>query len=247
MSTGLQLEFSDPEYYSSADNGKNRRQKIGRLIFVLVGAILATCGLSIARVDRQVHLPATIGNDGKKLQLNVAVVGRTSVGKSALVGQFLKESGVVSLETALSKFAHPVETEKYIVNFIEVHSINLQLAQAWDEIAMADAMIVVVSAHDVETTSVLVEETKPILHYASIQGVKNVIVAVNDWESVRTQNKRGFWTGDIKEFGKRLLRVGVRDIAYIPVSTLTGINIFKKSGDFEWFRDHNFVGRRRFQ
>lgn len=150
--------------------------------------------------------------------------------------------------TRHANFAPPVETENYIVNFIDVPTLKSQGAEAWEAIVMADAVIYVTSAVAFELEIKQSGNLRIFLGYAQAVGV-NVIFAINKietieekWQQVRYEEVRKmirFFQQPVPSLtASKMLNVA----PFIPVSAIHGINVFNKSSNFEWFEGVPFQG-----
>ncbi len=199
----------------------------------------------------------------KKEHINLVFVGHVDHGKSTTVGRLLYDSGNIDEQTMrklkekaeeLGKggfefafimdnlkeerergvtidLAHKkFETPKYYFTIIDAPGHKDFIKNMITGAAQADAGVVVVAANDG-----VMAQTKEHIFLAKTLGVNQLIVAINKMDMVKYDEKR---FGEVKgEVEKLLQSVGYDSskIIFVPIASLVGDNIVKKSENMSWY------------
>ena len=200
----------------------------------------------------------------KKEHINLVFVGHVDHGKSTTVGRLLFDSGNVDEQTMrkltekaaeLGKkgfefafvmdnlkeerergvtidLAHKkFETKKYYFTIIDAPGHKDFIKNMITGAAQADAGVVVVAANDG-----VMAQTKEHIFLSKTLGVNQLIIAVNKMDMVKYDEAK---FNDVKkQVGDLLKTVGYdpEKIAFLPIASLKGDNIVKKSENMPWYK-----------
>ena len=193
--------------------------------------------------------------------LRVATAGSVDDGKSTLIGRLLhdtrsilddqldaveltsRERGDGRLDFALLTDGLRAEREQGITidvayRFFATARRSFILADTPGHVRYTRNMVTGASTADVAIVLIdarhgVVEQSKRHAFIASLLGVPHLVAAVNkmdlvDWDELEFQAI----AGDIADFGRR---VGLPDIAAIPISALNGDNVVERSDAAPWY------------
>ncbi len=193
--------------------------------------------------------------------LRVATAGSVDDGKSTLIGRLLhdtrsilddqldaveltsRERGDGRLDFALLTDGLRAEREQGITidvayRFFATARRSFILADTPGHVRYTRNMVTGASTADVAIVLIdarhgVVEQSKRHAFIASLLGVPHLVAAVNkmdlvDWDELEF----GAIAGDIADFGRR---VGLPDIAAIPISALNGDNVVERSDAAPWY------------
>ncbi|MBW3003778.1 translation elongation factor EF-1 subunit alpha [Candidatus Woesearchaeota archaeon] len=198
-----------------------------------------------------------------KTHINLVFVGHVDHGKSTTVGRLLFDSGNID-EAAMRKLkdkaeelgkggfefafvmdnlkeerergvtidlAHKkFETDKYYFTIIDAPGHKDFIKNMITGASQADAGVLVVAASDG-----VMAQTKEHVFLSRTLGVNQLIVAVNKMDMVKYEEKT---FNEVKEQVSALLKtVGYNpaEIPFVPVASLLGDNIVKKSENMSWY------------
>jgi elongation factor 1-alpha len=199
----------------------------------------------------------------KKEHLNLVFVGHVDHGKSTTVGRLLFDSGNVD-EQAMRKLkekaqelgkggfefafvmdnlkeerergvtidlAHKkFDTKKYSFTVIDAPGHKDFIKNMITGATQADAGVVVVAANDG-----VMAQTKEHIFLSRTLGVNQLIIAVNKMDMVKYDEAK---FNDVKKQVEDLLRSVGYDpskITFVPIASLVGDNVFKKSENMSWY------------
>jgi len=207
----------------------------------------------------------------EKIHMNIVFIGHVDHGKSTTVGRILFDSGVideaamrklkelatnqgkagfefayvmdnlkeerergVTIDLAHKKF----ETDKYYFTIIDAPGHKDFIKNMITGASQADAAVVVVAANDGVNA-----QTKEHIFLSRTLGVGQMIIAVNkmDISGVDYSEER---FNKVKEEVSTLLKtVGYKpdDVPFIPVASLPGDNVVKKSDKMSWYSGPTLV------
>ena len=199
-----------------------------------------------------------------KPHINLVVIGHVDHGKSTTVGRILFDSGAIDEQTMKKlketasqlgksgfEFAYIMDTvkeerergvtidltykkfdtDKYNFTIIDAPGHRDFIKNMITGTSQADAAVLVVAANDSVS-----EQTKEHAFLAKTLGVQQIIVAVNKMDIVNyDQAKYDAVTADVK---KLLTGYGwkIDDIPIVPIASLPGDNILKKSENMSWYK-----------
>ncbi|MEM2115648.1 MAG: translation elongation factor EF-1 subunit alpha [Candidatus Woesearchaeota archaeon] len=200
----------------------------------------------------------------QKPHLNVVFIGHVDHGKSTTIGRLLYDSGAVDEQTMRKlkeeaeqrgkvgfEFAYLMDqlreerergitidishkkfdTSKYEITIIDAPGHRDFVKNMITGASQADAAVLVVAADDGVN-----EQTREHVLLAKTLGINQIIVAINKMDAVKYDQKR---FEEVKEEVKKLLTVvGYRDvnsIPMIPLASLLGDNVVKKSQNMPWY------------
>jgi elongation factor 1-alpha len=202
---------------------------------------------------------------GKKPHINLVFVGHVDHGKSTTVGRLMFDAGVlpeqelrklkekaaelgkagfefafvmdkvkeeqergVTIDLSYMKF----ETDKYYFTIIDAPGHRDFIKNMITGTSQADAAVLAVAAND----SVMAQ-TKEHVFLARTLGVNQMIVAVNKMDMVdykeETFNKV---KDDVTKLLKSIAYPDIDKVQFIPVSSLQGDNVVKKTDKMPWFK-----------
>jgi elongation factor 1-alpha len=200
----------------------------------------------------------------EKIHINLVFIGHVDAGKSTTVGRLLYDTGAIDEQTMrklkekaeeLGKggfefafimdnlkeerergvtidLAHKrFETPKYYFTIIDAPGHKDFIKNMITGAAQADAGVLVVAATD----EVLQPQTKEHVFLARTLGVNQLIVAVNKLDMVKYDRAKfdkfkTLVTGLLKSVGYK-----PEQVPFIPVASLLGENVAKKSTKFPWY------------
>jgi elongation factor 1-alpha len=164
----------------------------------------------------------------KKLKEKAAELGKAGF-EFAFVMDRVKEEQErgVTIDLAYKKF----ETQKYYFTIIDAPGHKDFIKNMITGTSQADAAVLVVAAND----SVM-EQTKEHAYLAKTLGVSQIIIAVNKMDMVNYDEAK--YNGVKDDVSKLLSQIGykIADVPFIPISSLQGENIAKKSDKIAWYK-----------
>ena len=204
-----------------------------------------------------------------KPHINLVFIGHVDHGKSTTVGRLLFDSGNID-EQAMRKLkdkarqlgkagfefafvmdnlkeeqergltidlAHKkFETDKYYFTIIDAPGHKDFIKNMITGTSQADAAVLVVAANDG-----VMAQTKEHVFLARTLGVQQLIVAVNKMD-MKNYDEKVF--NKVKEDVTALLKtIGYKpeEIKFIPIASLPGDNVFKKSDKLGWFKGETLL------
>jgi len=205
----------------------------------------------------------------KKTHINLVFIGHVDHGKSTTVGRLLFDSGSID-EQALRKLkdkakelgksgfefafvmdnlkeerergltidlAHKkFETSKYYFTIIDVPGHQDFIKNMITGASQADAGVLVVAANDG-----VMAQTKEHVFLARTLGVDQLIIAVNKMDMMKYDEKR---FNEVKTDVEALLKSVGYDpskVPFVPVASLVGDNVFKKSEQMAWYKGETLM------
>ncbi len=205
----------------------------------------------------------------KKTHINLVFIGHVDHGKSTTVGRLLFDSGNIDEQTLrklkdkakeLGKsgfefafvmdnlkeerergltidLAHKkFETSKYYFTIIDAPGHKDFIKNMITGASQADAGVLVVAANDG-----IMAQTKEHVFLARTLGVNQLIIAVNKMDMVKYDEKR---FSEVKADVEKLLQSVGYDpskIPFVPLASLVGDNIAKKSENMGWYKGENLI------
>lgn len=199
----------------------------------------------------------------EKTHINLVFIGHVDHGKSTTVGRLLFDSGNIDEQTMRKLEAKAAElgkkgfefafvmdnlkeerergvtidlahkrfdTPKYYFTIIDAPGHRDFIKNMITGASQADAGVVVVAANDG-----VMAQTKEHIFLSKTLGVAQLIIAVNKMDMVKYDEKR---FNEVKEEVSKLLKsVGYKpeNIAFLPIASLKGDNVAKKSGNMPWY------------
>lgn len=206
----------------------------------------------------------------KKPHMNLVFIGHVDHGKSTTVGRLMFDSGNID-EVAMRKLkekaqqlgksgfefafvmdnlkeeqergvtidlAHKkFETDKYYFTIIDAPGHKDFIKNMITGASQADAGVVVVAASDG-----VMAQTKEHIFLAKTLGVNQLIIAVNKMDMVKYDQAK--FEAVKKDVSALLTSVGYKpdDVPFIPIASLVGDNVFKKSENMSWYTGENLLG-----
>jgi len=204
-----------------------------------------------------------------KPHINLVFIGHVDHGKSTTVGRLLFDSGNIDEQTmrklkdkaqqlgkAGFEFAFVMdnlkeeqergltidlahkkfETDKYYFTIIDAPGHKDFIKNMITGTSQADAAVLVVAANDG-----VMAQTKEHVFLARTLGVQQLIVAVNKMD-MKNYDEKVF--NKVKEDVTALLKtIGYKpeEIKFIPIASLPGDNVFKKSDKLGWFKGETLL------
>ena len=198
-----------------------------------------------------------------KPHVNLVFIGHVDHGKSTTVGRLLYDSGNIDEQTMRKlkekaqelgkggfEFAFVMdnlkeerergvtidlshkkfETEKYYFTIIDAPGHKDFIKNMITGTSQADAAVLVVGANDG-----VMAQTKEHVFLAKTLGVAQLIIAINKMDMAKYDQKR---FDEVKSDVSALLKtVGFKpdEIPFVPMASLPGDNVFKKSENMSWF------------
>ncbi len=200
-----------------------------------------------------------------KEHINLVFIGHVDHGKSTTVGRLMFDSGNVSeqemrklkekaenlgkggfefafvmdnlkeeqergvtIDLAHKKF----ETDKYYFTIIDAPGHRDFIKNMITGASQADAAVLVVAANDGVNS-----QTKEHAYLSKVLGVQQLIVAINKMDISGVDYKEEKYNAVKEEVGNLLKGVGykVDTIKFIPIASLKGDNVVKKSENMPWY------------
>ncbi len=194
------------------------------------------------------------------LKINLVIVGHKDHGKSTLIGRLLydskaipeqklqevknelKESGkgfefaflLDSLEEerkgglSIDIIQTPFRSKKYFYTIIDCPGHKEFIKKMLTGASQADAAVLVVSAREG-----IQDQTRQHAFLIRTLGIDQLVVAVNKMDEMAYEQSK--YDETCKELRKILSSLGYEKIPMIPISALTGDNIFAESKKMEWY------------
>ncbi|MBW3012786.1 translation elongation factor EF-1 subunit alpha [Candidatus Woesearchaeota archaeon] len=205
----------------------------------------------------------------QKPHINIVFIGHVDHGKSTTVGRLMYDSGAID-ENAMRKlkekaeqlgkagfeFAYVMdnlkeeqergvtidlahkkfETPKYYFTIIDAPGHRDFVKNMITGAAQADVACLVVAANDGVNA-----QTKEHVFLSRTLGVKQMLIAVNKMDLQQFSETR--YNEVVKEVQDLLKTVGynINEIPFIPVASLHGDNIVKKSDKMPWYKGPTFI------
>ncbi|MEN6610320.1 MAG: translation elongation factor EF-1 subunit alpha [Methanoregulaceae archaeon] len=204
-----------------------------------------------------------------KPHLNLAVIGHIDHGKSTTVGRMMFETGAVpahiieayrkeaeSKGKATFEFAWVMDnlkeerergitidiahkrfdTPKFYFTVVDCPGHRDFVKNMITGASQADAAVLVVAAPDG-----VMEQTKEHVFLSRTLGITQLIVAINKMDAVKYDEKR--YEEVKKDLSALVQMVGYKpsDILFIPISSLSGINIKAKSPETPWYKGPTLI------
>ena len=204
-----------------------------------------------------------------KPHLNLVFIGHVDHGKSTTVGRLLYDTGAIDEQTlkklkekaaelgkAGFEFAFVMdkvkeeqergvtidlsykkfETQKYYFTIIDAPGHKDFIKNMITGTSQSDAAVLVVAAND----SVM-EQTKEHAYLAKTLGVGQIIIAVNKMDMVNYDEAKFNAVKD--DVSKLLSQIGYKidEVPFIPISSLQGENIAKKTEKMAWYKGKNLL------
>jgi elongation factor 1-alpha len=205
-----------------------------------------------------------MNNMAEKTHINLVFIGHVDHGKSTTVGRLLYDSGNIDEATmrklkeraqelgkAGFEFAFVMdnlkeerergltidlahkrfETSRYYFTIIDAPGHKDFIKNMITGASQADAGVLVVAASEG-----IMAQTKEHVFLAKTLGVDQLIIAVNKMDVVKYDEKK---FNAVKEDVSKLLKtVGykVEKIPFVPVASLLGDNVFKKTENMPWYK-----------
>jgi len=207
----------------------------------------------------------------QKTHINLVFIGHVDAGKSTTVGRMLYDSGNID-EQAMRKLKEKAEelgkggfefafvmdnlkeerergvtidlshkrfeTPKYYFTIIDAPGHKDFIKNMITGAAQADAGVLVVAVTDTE----VMPQTKEHVFLAKTLGVNQLIIAINKMDAVHYDQKK---FNEVKERLVSLIKsVGYKpdQVPFIPVASLLGENVVKKSDKMSWYTGKHLMG-----
>ncbi|MBT4114481.1 translation elongation factor EF-1 subunit alpha [Candidatus Woesearchaeota archaeon] len=205
----------------------------------------------------------------QKPHMNLVFIGHVDHGKSTTVGRLLYDTGAIDEQTlkklkekaaelgkAGFEFAFVMdkvkeeqergvtidlsykkfETQKYYFTIIDAPGHKDFIKNMITGTSQSDAAVLVVAAND----SVM-EQTKEHAYLAKTLGVGQIIIAVNKMDMVNYDEAKFNAVKD--DVSKLLSQIGYKidEVPFIPISSLQGENIAKKTEKMAWYKGKNLL------
>ena len=199
-------------------------------------------------------------------RINLVVVGHKDHGKSTLIGRLLYDSGAIleqklqgiknelkesgkefefaflldSLEEerigglSMDTIQTPFKSKKYLYTIIDCPGHREFIKKMLTGASQADAAVLVAS-----TKEGIQDQTRQHTFLTKTLGINQLVVAVNKMDQVAY--KKSKYTETCEELRKILGSLGYEKTPMIPVSALTGDNVFKKSRKMEWYKGPTLI------
>jgi len=193
-------------------------------------------------------------------KINLVVVGHKDHGKSTLIGRLLYDSKAIpeqklqeiknelresgkefefaflldSLEEerkgglSIDIIQTPFRSKKYFYTIIDCPGHKEFIKKMLTGASQSDAAVLVVSAKEG-----IQDQTRQHAFLIKTLGIDQLIVAVNKMDEV--SYKQGRYDETCKELRKILHSLGYEKTPMIPISALTGDNVFTESKQIEWY------------
>ncbi|MBT3940703.1 translation elongation factor EF-1 subunit alpha, partial [Candidatus Woesearchaeota archaeon] len=169
----------------------------------------------------------------KKLKEKAAELGKAGF-EFAFVMDKVKEEQErgVTIDLSYKKF----ETQKYYFTIIDAPGHKDFIKNMITGTSQSDAAVLVVAAND----SVM-EQTKEHAYLAKTLGVGQIIIAVNKMDMVNYDEAKFNAVKD--DVSKLLSQIGYKidEVPFIPISSLQGENIAKKTEKMAWYKGKNLL------
>ncbi|MFW5704926.1 MAG: translation elongation factor EF-1 subunit alpha [Nanoarchaeota archaeon] len=196
-----------------------------------------------------------------KEHFNVVFIGHVDHGKSTTVGRLLFDAGTVDEQTmrklkeeaaangkAGFEFAYVMdnlkeekergvtidlahkkfESDKYEFTIIDAPGHADFIKNMITGVSQADAAVLVVAATDGVN-----EQTKEHAYLSKTFGIDQLVVAVNKMDMKNYDEKR---FNEVKEEMNALVgKLGFKSVKYLPIASLPGDNVVKKSENMSWW------------
>lgn len=203
----------------------------------------------------------------KKEHFNVVFIGHVDHGKSTTVGRLLFDGGAVDEQTmrklkeeaiangkAGFEFAYTMdnlaeerergvtidlshkkfESDKYEFTIIDAPGHADFIKNMITGVSQADAGVLVVAA-----TDGINEQTKEHVYLSKTFGIDQLIVAINKMD-MREYSEARF--NELKEEVTKLTStLGFKSIKFVPIASLPGDNVFKKTDNMKWWTGGTLV------
>jgi len=200
-------------------------------------------------------------------KINLVIIGHKDHGKSTLIGRLLYDSNAIpeqklqEVEAELKKagdegfrFAFlldtleeerrggltidimqtPFKTKKHLYTIIDCPGHREFIKKMFTGASQADAAVLVVSAREG-----IQDQTKQHAFLIKTLGIQQIIVAVNKMDHANFEEAK------FKQMKQELLPIldslGYRNFPIIPLSALTGENVFKKSDKMPWYKGASLI------
>lgn len=207
----------------------------------------------------------------EKIHMNLVFIGHVDHGKSTTVGRIMFDSGVideaqmrklkdlasqhgksgfefayvmdnlkeerergVTIDLAHKKF----ETDNYYFTIIDAPGHKDFIKNMITGASQADAAVVVVAANDGVNA-----QTKEHIFLSRTLGVGQLIIAVNKMDISGVDYSEDKYKKVVEDVGNLLKTVGYKpdEIPFIPVASLKGDNVVKKSENMSWYTGPTLV------
>lgn len=199
-------------------------------------------------------------------KINLVVIGHKDHGKSTLIGRLLYDSGAIlqqklqgiknelkesgkefefaflldSLEEerigglSIDTIQTPFKSKKYLYTIIDCPGHREFIKKMLTGASQADAAVLVASAKEG-----IQDQTRQHTFLIKTLGIDQLVVAVNKMDEVAYQKSK--YDETCKELRKILGSLGYEKTPMIPVSAMTGDNVFAQSKKMEWYKGSTLI------
>ena len=195
--------------------------------------------------------------------LRLATAGSVDDGKSTLIGRLLHDAKAILAdqyadlngrdgELDLSRLTDGLRAEReqgitidVAYRYFATPTRRFILADTPGHVQYTRNMVTGASTADVAIVLIdarhgVVEQTKRHAFIASLLGIPHVVVAVNKMDLVGWSEDR--FDEIVRDFCTFASGLAVRDVAYIPISALTGDNVVDRSQAMPWYGGASLLG-----
>ena len=202
-----------------------------------------------------------------KASINLVIIGHKDHGKSTLIGRLLYDSKAIpeqkireiKEETQRTgrgrfKFAYlldsleeerkggltidimhtPFKTSKHLYTIIDCPGHKEFIKNMITGASQADAAVLVISAKEG-----IEDQTKQHAYLVKILGIKQLVVAVNKMDEINYD--QSIFQEILERLNRFLDSLDYKNVPTIPLSALTGDNVFKKSRKMAWYDGTTFI------
>lgn len=204
--------------------------------------------------------------DLNKDQMNVVFVGHVDHGKSTIVGRLLADTNSLpkgkleSIQEKCKKSGKPFEYA-FLIDALkdeQAQAITIDAARVFFQSKLRNYIIIdapghiefiknmVTGASHAEAAILVIDSAEGVQENSRrhgyllwMLGIKKIVVAINKMDLV--DFKEETYNSIVKEYSDYLAGIGVKAMAYIPVSGHEGDNISNKSKHMPWYKGHTLL------
>lgn len=199
-------------------------------------------------------------------RMNIVIVGHVDHGKSTLVGRLMVDTGSLpegkleQVRRTCEINSKPFEYAFLLDALIDEQSqgITIDTARIFFKSKKREYIIIDAPGHIeflknmisgaaraeaaillIDAAEGIAENSKRHAYMLSMLGIKQVVVAINKMDLVNFSEE--VYNTISKEYSKFLLEIGIRPVAYIPISARDGVNITGNSDLIPWYKGLTIV------
>ena len=204
--------------------------------------------------------------DLNKDQMNVVFVGHVDHGKSTIVGRLLADTNSLpkgkleAIQEKCKKSGKPFEYA-FLIDALkdeQAQAITIDAARVFFQSILRNYIIIdapghiefiknmVTGASHAEAAILVIDSAEGVQENSRrhgyllwMLGIKKIVVAVNKMDLVNFNEAT--YNAIVKEYSDYLAGIGVKAMAYIPVSGHEGDNISNKSKHMPWYKGHTLL------